>query len=154
MSNNQNYNQTTYSYISNDDITLPLDVGSIPSLNTSDIITINSLGGSYDYTNMASGSVTIDTSSYGFNGSTYFGNITESSSAVKITNNGIEMPEGSDISIDGKSLKHFMDTMEKRLAILQPNPKKLEKFEALKKAYTHYKTLEALCDLEEDDEQK
>jgi hypothetical protein len=45
-----------------------------------------------------------------------------------------------------------MDTIENRLAILQPDPKKLKKFEALQKAYNHYKMLEALCDAEEDDE--
>lgn len=73
--------------------------------------------------------------------------------SVKITKEGIELPEGSDINIDGKSLRTFMDTMEKRLAILQPNPKKLEKFEALQKAYNHYKTLEALCDLDDEDEE-
>ena len=35
--------------------------------------------------------------------------------------------------------------MEQRLAILVPDPTKLEKFEALKKAYEHYKTMESLC---------
>ena len=35
--------------------------------------------------------------------------------------------------------------MEQRLSILVPDPEKLEKFEALKKAYEHYKTMEALC---------
>lgn len=54
-----------------------------------------------------------------------------------------------DIKVKGKSLNEFMETLEKRLAILQPDPAKLEKFEALKKAYDHYKLLEALC--QEDD---
>ena len=36
------------------------------------------------------------------------------------------------------------------LNILVPDPKKLEKFEALQKAYEHYKHLEKLCELEED----
>jgi hypothetical protein len=38
-----------------------------------------------------------------------------------------------------------MDKMEERLAILVPDPAKLEKFEALKKAYEHYKLMEKLC---------
>jgi hypothetical protein len=38
-----------------------------------------------------------------------------------------------------------MDKMEERLAILVPDPAKLEKFEALKKAYDHYKLMEKLC---------
>jgi hypothetical protein len=57
-----------------------------------------------------------------------------------------------DITVKGKSLSKWMETVEKRLAILQPNPKKLKKFEALQKAYDHYKLLEALCHSETDDE--
>ena len=61
--------------------------------------------------------------------------------------------ENADVIINGKSLAGFMDKMEKRLAILSPDPAKLEHFEALKKAHENYKTLEALCELpkEEDD---
>lgn len=40
----------------------------------------------------------------------------------------------------GKTLQQIQD----RLAILVPNPVLLEKYEALKQAYDHYKTLEAL----------
>ena len=64
---------------------------------------------------------------------------------VNITGTGIDMAAGTDISIDGKSLKTFMNKMEERLAILIPDPAKLEKFEALKKAYEHYKLMESLC---------
>ena len=64
---------------------------------------------------------------------------------VNITGTGIDMAAGTDISIDGKSLKTFMNKMEERLAILIPDPAKLEKFEALKKAYEHYKLMEKLC---------
>ena len=50
-----------------------------------------------------------------------------------------------DIKVKGHSLLHLMKKMEERLAILQePDPAKLEKFAALKKAYEHYKTLERL----------
>jgi hypothetical protein len=58
-----------------------------------------------------------------------------------------------DITVQGKSLTKWMETMEKRLAILVPNPKKLKQYEALQKAYKHYKMLEALCE-EQDDEPK
>ena len=64
---------------------------------------------------------------------------------VNITGTGIDMAAGTDISIDGKSLKTFMNKMEERLAILVPDPSKLEQFEALKKAYEHYKLMESLC---------
>jgi hypothetical protein len=66
-------------------------------------------------------------------------------STVNITSTGIDMAAGTDITVDGKSLKEFMKKMEERLAILVPDPAKLEKFEALKKAYEHYKTIESLC---------
>ena len=52
-----------------------------------------------------------------------------------------------DVKIKGVSLYETLDTITKRLAILVPDPAKLEHFEALQKAYNNYKTLEALCDL-------
>lgn len=88
------------------------------------------------------------TTSIGNTGSTYTiasGNWNSYTSNVNITGDGIDMKSGTDITIDGKSLKNFMDKMEERLAILVPDPTKLEKFEALKKAYDHYKLMEKLC---------
>ena len=50
-----------------------------------------------------------------------------------------------DVKIKGRSIEKLLRTIEDRLAIIQePDPKKLEKFAALKKAYDHYKTLERL----------
>ena len=51
------------------------------------------------------------------------------------------------VMINGRNISEFMETISKRLAILQPDPAKLEHFAALKKAYEHYKTLEALCEI-------
>lgn len=51
------------------------------------------------------------------------------------------------VMINGRNISEFMETISKRLAILVPDPAKLEHFEALKKAYEHYKTLEALCEI-------
>jgi hypothetical protein len=73
---------------------------------------------------------------------------------INITSNGIEMDEGADLKIGDVSLKTFMQQMSDRLAILQPDPKKLEKFEALKQAYEHYKLLEKLCNVAEDKDKK
>lgn len=111
--------------------------------------------------NMAS-SITIPTTTYSpYNWSSSSGSSytitnswTNNPSTVIIDNNGIDMAPGTDIKVDGKSLKAFMDKMEERLAILVPDPKKLEKFEALKKAYEHYKTMESLCFDEEKEEEK
>ncbi len=50
----------------------------------------------------------------------------------------------SDVKIKGKSILETLEAIEDRLAILQPDPKKLAKYEALKKAYDHYKLMEKL----------
>jgi hypothetical protein len=55
----------------------------------------------------------------------------------------------SDVKIKGVSIAKTLEDIQKRLAILVPDPKKLEHFEALQKAYQHYKTLEALCEIPE-----
>ena len=55
-----------------------------------------------------------------------------------------------DVKIKGHSILKTLETIEKRLAILQPDPKKLAKYEALQKAYEHYKLLEALCSSDDD----
>ncbi len=148
--------------ISIDDITLDLGntdtavesyhIGGSGSIDT---ITLDSI----DLSNMSTTSITIPSTSYSpYNwasgGGSYTINTTNtwSNASVNITSNGIEMPAGSDIKIDGQSLKEFMTKMEQRLSILVPDPKKLEKFEALKKAYEHYKTMESLCFDEEKEE--
>jgi hypothetical protein len=57
------------------------------------------------------------------------------------------------IKVKGKDLSEWMDAIERRLAILVPNPKKLEQYEALQKAYKHYKMLEALCEEQTDNDE-
>ena len=57
-----------------------------------------------------------------------------------------------DIKWKGRSLGDMLETIEKRLSILTPDPKKLAKYEALQKAYEYYKNLEAMCYDSEDDE--
>ena len=93
---------------------------------------------------ISNGTFTIDTSSIQDTGDYAYGN----------WGSDISVPEEGDIKIGGRSLKTFMDTMEKRMAILQPDPAKLEKFEALQKAYEHYKHLERLCELDDEGEKK
>jgi hypothetical protein len=89
-------------------------------------------------------------SSTSYNWGAGIGSISSNSSS-SITVKGDAEFEG-DIKVDGKSLCKWMETMEKRLAILVPDPKKLAKYEALQKAYNNYKMLEALCDAPEDDD--
>jgi hypothetical protein len=83
-------------------------------------------------------------------------NTTWSTSAGNISGTGLHVTSDAEfegnITWKGRDLGKLLETMEKRLAILEPNPKKLKKFEALQKAYDHYKLLEALCHSEDDDE--
>ena len=138
------------------------------SFSSDDTITITGADYSYNYTNMSSAgistvgtigssTITLPSTAYtigsnsnyafnttaGYNGTTWTN--TAASPTVNITGDGIDMAAGTDIKIDGKSLKEFISKMEDRLAILVPDPAKLEKFEALKRAYEHYKTMESLC---------
>lgn len=140
---------------------------SISGLTTSDIITLDSSSltsitlPNVSYVGGSSGSchtITTSTSCYPTwttTGTGYtLGSITANPPTVQINTDGIDIKEGGDIKVDGKSLKEFMNKMEQRLAILVPDPVKLEKFEALKKAYEHYKTMESLCFDEPKDEEK
>ena len=129
---------------------VPPDYSSISYSGGIDTITLDSS------TMYSSNTITLPSSSYtisgaaGNSGQFYTstgtsGNNWNNPPTVNITGTGIDMAAGTDISIDGKSLKNFMTKMEERLAILVPDPKKLEQFEALKKAYEHYKLMEKLC---------
>ena len=139
-----------------------IDLGDVGAAETitldsygTDTLTISSL----DYSSMAN-TITLPSSAYSIGGAgigysantqwaTGSNSYTFTNAAVpqtvNITGDGIDMAAGADIKIDGKSLKEFMTKMEQRLAILVPDPAKLEKFQALKKAYEHYKTMESLC---------
>ena len=138
------------------------------SYSSVDTISITGSDYAYDYNNMSTtlsgigaSTITLPSSSLNYNSNyaitgssgqflTNGSNGTSWTSStgtntVNINTNGIDMAAGTDIKIDGKSLKAFISKMEDRLAILVPDPAKLEKFEALKRAYEHYKTMESLC---------
>jgi len=61
---------------------------------------------------------------------------------VNISNTGIDMAAGTDIKVDGKSLKQFMENMEERLAILHPNPALEERWDQLKELRKQYIEME------------
>ena len=110
----------------------------------------------YNTAALPTSNVTISSSGSGYNGSWLQSNgsgYTNWTTAASPNNSTIEVQgENADIKINGKSLVKFMETMESRLAILQPDLEKLEHFAALKKAYDNYKMLEALCELPKKDE--
>lgn len=122
--------------------TITLDSNSIDSNNyfyTSPYMTTGAVGASYS-------NITINTAA-GSNGSwSSLSNtmMSSSSAGLHVTSNA---EFDGDVKIKGVSVLETLQKIEKRLAILRPDPEKLEHFEALKKAYEHYKTLEALCEL-------
>ena len=67
------------------------------------------------------------------------------STASNKTSSSIRL-EGADadIFVQGKSMKAWMESVEKRLSILEPKSELLEKYSALQNAYDTYKTLESL----------
>ena len=117
--------------------TITIDTGNMYSSNTITLPSNTISNGGYNIGSASSSNYyTAGTTGYNFN---------TTSPSVNITSDGIDMAAGTDITVDGKSLKEFMNKMEERLAILVPDPKKLEQFAALKKAYEHYKLMESLC---------
>jgi hypothetical protein len=72
--------------------------------------------------------------------------------AAKTTAQGQLHLEGktADLIMNGISLKDTLTSITDRLSILQPKPELLAKYENLREAYEHYKTLEALLHQEED----
>ncbi len=62
--------------------------------------------------------------------------------SVKITTDGVEVKEGGDIKIGGKSLTEAIAAIEDRLAILKPNPELEDRWEQLKDLRRQYELLE------------
>jgi len=130
--------QETYTIDSGDNITITgIDYSALNNITT---ISLPSTSASNCYT-LGTGSTCYTTTGTSYNWS----GISSTPPTVVLNNDGIDVKEGGDIKVKGRSLSEFMNKMEERMAILVPDPEKLEKFEALKKAYEHYKTMEALC---------
>ena len=125
--------------------TITIDTSNMYSSNT---ITLPSSSNTFTYSGATVGGITsinnISNNSQWTTGTNGY-QFSNTPNTVNINSTGIEMAAGTDIKVDGKSLKEFMNKMEERLAILVPDPKKLEQFAALKKAYEHYKLMESLC---------
>lgn len=82
---------------------------------------------------------------YNTGSSSNWGTITANSN---LTGSGLHVSTNAviegDLTVQGISIVKTLEKINDRLAILVPDPKKLEKYKALKKAYDNYKTLEAL----------
>lgn len=146
------YDTTSYALSSSGIDTITLDPNTFSSITSSTI----SVSPNYNWSGTNGTGIYTTTGTSGFpnsytigTGGTYSINTSTPSIQVK----GDAEFDG-DVKVQGKSLNAWMEIMEQRLAILVPDPKKLEKFEALKKAYEHYKTMESLCFEEEVKEPK
>ena len=134
--------------------TITVDTGSMNSYSYSNMpsnITISGSSGSYGAVGIGSSGSFLTSS--GSNG-TSWSNVnwgTSSSSSLSVT--GDAEFEG-DVKIKGVSIAKTLEAINDRLAILQPDPAKLEHFAALKKAYEHYKTLEALCEIPKEENEE
>jgi hypothetical protein len=70
-----------------------------------------------------------------------------------VSNNYTPPPTDWHVNDINSDILNRLDAIESRLSILKPDPEKLEKWEALREAYEHYKSLETLIgngDLEDD----
>jgi hypothetical protein len=121
----------------------PLTLDSTVDFSSSNMAyTTGAQGSSY-------GTITTSAGANGTSGSYYSTNwsnmtisgATHPTPSLKVT--GDAEFEG-DFKWKGRSLGKMLESIEDRLAILQPDPAKLEKFAALKKAYDHYKLMEKL----------
>jgi hypothetical protein len=101
-------------------------------------VTITSQGSGYKSAGPTGNNI-ITNSAIGANGAANFNSIPNS-----LTVEGTAKFNG-DIIWKNQNLGVLLETIERRLAILIPDPEKLIHYEALQKAYDHYKTLEALC---------
>ena len=134
-------------------------LNSLPGVSSIDLSGLlgNMSTASYNFPTYSAGTGCVPTPTYG---NVTIGNIgtqpyySVSTQSSDLTVRGDAEFDG-DIKWKGRSLGSLLEKIENRLAILTPDSGKLEHFAALKKAYDHYKALEALCELpkEEEDEQ-
>lgn len=112
---------------------------------------LNSYAGSFNINTGGAGNSTITVPNGGSSVTMPYSYSTSMSSAQPTLNVTGEANFDGDVKIKGRSMVKMIEGIEKRLAILQPDPAKLEKWEALQKAYAHYKLLEALLHEEDKD---
>ena len=139
------------SALSDSDVYLDIDSMSAYSYNISNVGAVGTSASIYTTSGMNGTSGQYLTS--GGTGSTVWTNntspwtISNTSSNPSSLNVTGDADFAGDVKIKGVSIAKVLDDIQKRLAILVPDPAKLAHFEALKKAYEHYKTLEALCEI-------
>jgi hypothetical protein len=101
--------------------------------NTTGTITISTTASSYSGTVLTSN---------GYNGTSWTTVGSPSQSGLSVSG---DADFKGDVTIKGISILETLEKINERLAILVPDPERLEQYKALKNAYDNYKTLEALC---------
>lgn len=127
----------------------------IESANRDTTIDLSNYGAAQPTYTLGSGydTITIDTSTFSYPNVVYTGSSGTSSTlnwsssyytnpSVNINSDGINMPEGSDIKVGGKSLTDAIEKIEERLGILKPNPELEDRWEQLKTLRKQYMDLE------------
>jgi hypothetical protein len=128
----QPYNNITYSS-GIDTITLSPSTYEVnSSLYNSTTITIPTGGYS-----IGAGSTTVPYT-YTTTGTSFY----QPDTTVQINADGMQIKEGGDIKIGGKSLSEAIDKIEERLGILNPNPELEERWDQLKELRKQYQELE------------
>lgn len=137
-------NMNTQAGSSDIDDLLTMDISGI------DACTIDLSGSPYVFSSGSGGGT------YAISGAAYNGAYTVANSSWNNINtnsqSSIQVQGDADIQgslrvngVDYTDLPAQIQAILDRLAILVPDPEKLEKYQALREAYEHYKTLEALC---------
>ena len=129
------------------------DIKVLPPIDFNSIMSASVSNYTYTTTGTNYGNITINTAGAVGSSSPYY---TFSTGAgyngtwgTSTTNAGLHVTSDAefegDIKWKGRSLGKLLEKIEDRLAILpDPDPEKLKKFAALKKAYDHYKLMEKL----------
>ena len=129
----------------------------IPALTTAQIAKLNSISGPYPSLNVGAagsgGTYSTAGTVYTTNGTSPWQNLTMTNNSQQSLNVKGDAEFEGKVKVNGRDLGEFMETISKRLAILVPDPAKLEHFKALKNAYDHYKMLEQLCELPKEEKE-
>lgn len=99
--------------------------------------TITSSGSSVTYNTLTGGTLTTWSQPYNYTLSN-----TNYQSNVDITSNGINIKDGADITIAGRSLGSILERLEEKLAVLVPNEELESRWEQLREARKQYMALE------------
>jgi hypothetical protein len=144
MSSNNTYKPAEYKW-GEDEITIDADSLTIDmsSASTSNYMFSSPANQTYSIFTGATGATGSSAgSSWTTNSTAWPSSITTNGTGLHVTSNAVF---DGDVTIKGSNIAKTLKKIEDRLAILQdPDPAKLEKFAALKKAYDNYKMLERL----------